>query len=72
MSLNEATKMIRRLEHLSYENRLREFDLFILEKRRFWGDRRAAFQYPKGAVRELERDRLQSHIVIGQGLMALN
>lgn len=50
---NEAAKMIRGLEHLSCENRLREFDLFILEKRRFWGDLRAAFQYSRGAMRQL-------------------
>ena len=29
-----ATKMIHRMEHLSYEDRLRELGLFILKKKR--------------------------------------
>ncbi|GAB0178010.1 hypothetical protein GRJ2_000266300 [Grus japonensis] len=67
-----ATKLIRGLEHLSYEDRLRQLGLFSLEKRRLWGDLIVAFQYLKGPTGKLVRDCLSGSVVTGQGVMGLS
>lgn len=44
-----ATKILKWLEHLCYEERMRKLGLFSLENRKLWGDFTAAFGYLKEA-----------------------
>ena len=44
------------LEHLPYDDRLRELEIFSMEKRRLWRDLTAAFQYLRGPTGKLGGD----------------
>ena len=66
-SRGKGTDIIHRMEHLPCEDRLRELELFSLEKRRLWKDLRAAFQYLKRGFKKEWRDSLAGSVVIAQG-----
>jgi len=61
--------MVRGLEHLSYEERLREFSL---EKGRLWEDFTAAFWYLKGSYKKAGEGLFTRACSDRTGAMALN
>ena len=64
--------MIRGLEHLLYEDRMRELGLFSLEKGGLQGDFIAAFQSLKGATGKMGRDTISGSVGIGSRATVLN
>lgn len=55
-------KILRGLEHFSYEGRLRDLELFPLGEEKVEGRSYRIFQCLRGPTRNLERDFEQGHV----------
>jgi len=66
----EATKIFRGMEHLFYEERLREL-LFCLENKSLQGDLTEVFQYIKGLIRKAGKNFLSRFVVTQQAVTIL-
>ena len=67
-----ATRMVRGLEHLSYEERLRDLGLFGLQKRRLRGSLEMPVNILRVGVRRMGPSSFQWCPVTGQGAMGAN
>lgn len=61
--------MIKGLEHISNEERLRQLELFSLGKRRMRGDPIKVYKYLRVSVKRKGLGSFQWQLVAGQGIM---